>query len=63
MDDVRIPERLVMDRATEFIGWHTEFVKQAARRMRIMLHTIEQAGKDTRIKIMRQSMKSAFYYD
>jgi hypothetical protein len=28
-DDVGIPERLVMDGATEFTGRHMEFVKEA----------------------------------
>jgi hypothetical protein len=29
MDDVRVPERLITDGATEFTGTHTEFVKEA----------------------------------
>jgi hypothetical protein len=44
-DDVRMPERLVTDGATEFTGRHTEFVKEA-RRMRILLHTMEQGCKN-----------------
>jgi hypothetical protein len=44
-DDVRIPERLVTDGATEFTSWHTEFVKEA-QHMRIMLHTTEQGRKN-----------------
>jgi hypothetical protein len=44
MDDVGIPERLVTDGAMEFTGRHTEFVKEA-RRMRIMLHPMEQGRK------------------
>jgi hypothetical protein len=44
-DDVRIPERLITDGATEFTGRHTEFVKEA-RRMRKMLHTMEQGCKN-----------------
>jgi hypothetical protein len=44
-DDVGIPERLVMDGATEFTGRHTEFIKEA-RCMRIKLHTTEQGRKN-----------------
>jgi hypothetical protein len=44
-DDVRIPEQLITDGATEFTGRHTKFVKEA-RRMRIMLHTTEQGRKN-----------------
>jgi hypothetical protein len=44
-DDVGIPERLVTDGATEFTGWHTEFIREA-RRMRTMLHTTEQGRKN-----------------
>jgi hypothetical protein len=40
-DDVGIPERLIMDGVTEFIGRHTEFIKEA-RQMQKMLHTTEQ---------------------
>jgi hypothetical protein len=29
MDDLSIPETLVMDSATEFTGKHTDFLKQA----------------------------------
>jgi hypothetical protein len=40
-DDVGIPERLITDKATEFRGRHTKFVKEA-RCMHILLHTTEQ---------------------
>jgi hypothetical protein len=43
MDEVGIPERLIMDGATEFTGRHTDFVKEA-RRMRIMSHTTTEKG-------------------
>ena len=43
-DDVGIPERLITDGATEFTGRHMEFIKEA-RRMRIMLHTMEQGHR------------------
>jgi hypothetical protein len=46
MDDVGIPERLVTDGATKSTGRHTEFAKEAPRRMRIMLHTTEQGRKN-----------------
>jgi hypothetical protein len=46
-DDVGIvPDRLVTDGATEFTGRHTEFVKEARHRMRILLHTTEQGRKN-----------------
>ena len=44
-DDVRIPECLITDGATEFTGRNTEFVKEAWR-MRIQLHTTEQGCKN-----------------
>ena len=44
-DDVRIPERLIMDGATEFTGCNTEFVKEA-QQMCIQLHTTEQGHKN-----------------
>jgi hypothetical protein len=44
-DDVRIPERLVTDGATEFTG-HTEFVKEAQRMRIMMLHTTKQGWKN-----------------
>ena len=40
-DDVGIPERLIMDGTTEFMGRHTKFIKEA-HQMRILLHTTEQ---------------------
>ena len=40
-DDVDIPERLITDGATEFIGRHTKFIKEACQ-MHILLHTTEQ---------------------
>jgi hypothetical protein len=45
-DDVGIPERLVMDRATEFTGQRAEFVKEARRMMRITLQMTEQGRKN-----------------
>ena len=44
-DDVRIPERLITDGATEFTGRNTEFIKEA-QRMRIQLHTSKQGRKN-----------------
>ena len=44
-DDVRIPEHLITDGATEFTGRNTEFIKEA-RCMRIQLHTTEQGRKN-----------------
>jgi hypothetical protein len=46
-DNVGIPEeRLITDGATEFTGrQHTEFVKEARRMMRILLHIMEQEGR------------------
>ena len=41
MDDVSIPERLITDGTTEFMGRHTEFIKEACQ-MHILLHTTEQ---------------------
>jgi hypothetical protein len=45
-NEVGIPERLVMDGATEFAGRHTEEFVKEARRMRIMSHTMEQGWKN-----------------
>jgi hypothetical protein len=45
IDDVSIPETLVMDGATEFTGKYTDFIKQA-RRVRIKLHTAEQGREN-----------------
>jgi hypothetical protein len=44
-DNVGIPKQLITDEATEFTGWHTEFVKEA-RRMCIMLNATEQGRKN-----------------
>jgi hypothetical protein len=43
-DDVETPERLVTDGATEFTSQHTELITEV-RRMRIMLHAMEQGRK------------------
>ena len=44
-DNVRIPEHLIMDGATEFTGRNTEFVKEA-QCMHIQLHTTKQGCKN-----------------
>jgi hypothetical protein len=45
-DDVGIPERLVKDGATEFTGWHTEFVKEAQLMRIMLLHTTKQGRRN-----------------
>jgi hypothetical protein len=45
MDNVGIPEMLVMDGATEFTGKHTDFIKQV-QQMRMKLCTAEQGRKN-----------------
>ena len=42
-NDVGILEHLIMDRATEFMGQHTEYVKD---QMHIMLRTTKQGHKN-----------------
>jgi hypothetical protein len=44
--DVGIRERLITDRATEFTGRHTELLITEVRRMRIMLHAMEEGRKN-----------------
>ena len=44
-DDVGIPERLIMDGATKFMGRHTKFIKEA-HWMHILLHMTEQGQKN-----------------
>jgi hypothetical protein len=45
MDDVGIPEMLMMDGAGEFTGRHTDFMKHAWR-MQVKLYTLEQGRKN-----------------
>ena len=52
-DNIGIPERLIMDGATEFTGRHTEFVKEA-HQMRILLHTTEQGQKNQNHAVKRE---------
>jgi hypothetical protein len=54
--DVGIPERLVTDGATEFTGRHTELITEV-RRMRIMLHAMEEGHK---MRIMRRNRDESF---
>ena len=56
-DDVGIPEWLTTDGAMEFMGRHTEFIKEACH-MHILLQYI-QWNKAKRTKTMWQSTKSA----
>lgn len=44
-DNVRIPECLITEGATDFTGKHMEFIKES-QRMQIMVHTTERGRKN-----------------